>query len=74
MTNRSKTGDDSDKVSKSSVTLIWSVAVSIFCVGGMIGGSASGIVANRLGRKGGLLINNIFVFVSALLLGKQHLI
>lgn len=68
--NRSKAGGDSGEVSQSSVTLIWSIAVSIFCVGGMIGGSASGIVANKLGRKGGLLLNNLFVFASALLQGR----
>lgn len=69
MSNRSKEDGGSGEVSQSSVTLIWSVAVSIFCVGGMIGGSASGLVANRLGRKGGLLLNNIFVFAAALLQG-----
>ena len=31
-------------------TLIWSWIVGIFCVGGVMGGSAVGIVASRLGR------------------------
>ena len=71
MSNRSKAAGGSGEVSQSSVTLTWSVAVSIFCVGGMIGGSASGVVANTIGRKSGLLFNNIFVFASALLQGRQ---
>ncbi|XP_022119387.1 solute carrier family 2, facilitated glucose transporter member 1 [Pieris rapae] len=49
------------------VTNIWSLTVSIYCVGGMIGGVITGLVADRLGRKGGLLWNNLLVFVAAML-------
>lgn len=56
-------------VDKSQVTLIWAVAVAIFCFGGMIGGLATGIVAEKFGRKGGLLFSNVIVVVSAALQG-----
>ncbi|CAB0001304.1 unnamed protein product [Nesidiocoris tenuis] len=48
------------------ITMIWSTIVSVFCVGGMIGGSIVGVVADRLGRKNGLLYNNIFVLLAVL--------
>lgn len=54
---------------QSEVTVIWSIAVSIFCVGGMIGGSMVGMIADRFGRKGGLMLNNILVLLTVLLEG-----
>jgi Sugar (and other) transporter. len=60
-------------IEQSQVTMIFAVAVSIFCAGGIIGGAATGYVAERFGRKGGLLINNVFVVLAALLQG-QYLI
>ncbi|XP_069163931.1 solute carrier family 2, facilitated glucose transporter member 1 isoform X10 [Procambarus clarkii] len=39
--------------------LLWSIAVSIFAIGGMIGGFCGGSVGNKFGRKKGLLLNNL---------------
>ncbi|XP_013779694.2 glucose transporter type 1-like isoform X2 [Limulus polyphemus] len=49
--------------------LIWSITVSIFAIGGMVGGISGGAIANRFGRKGGLLLNNIFAILGGALMG-----
>ena len=43
--------------------------VSIFAIGGMIGALATGLVADRIGRKAGLLYNNVLVFIAAACMG-----
>ncbi|XP_015221512.1 solute carrier family 2, facilitated glucose transporter member 11b isoform X2 [Lepisosteus oculatus] len=59
-------------VSKEILTLLWSSTVSIFTLGGFIGASTGGALAIRYGRKGTLLVNNIFALLASLLMGLSH--
>ncbi|KAL8601902.1 hypothetical protein ACOMHN_020637 [Nucella lapillus] len=54
---------------ESVMTLLWAVTVSCYAAGGMVGGLSAGYWANRYGRKGALLRNNIVVVVAAGLMG-----
>ncbi|GJQ85128.1 Glut1 [Trypoxylus dichotomus] len=55
-------------MSAETVEVLFSLAVSIFAIGGMLGGFSGGMVANRFGRKGGLLLNNILGVCGACLM------
>ncbi|XP_057551503.1 solute carrier family 2, facilitated glucose transporter member 5 isoform X2 [Hippopotamus amphibius kiboko] len=56
-------------MSEFSLTLLWSVSVSMFPFGGFLGSLMVGPLVNKLGRKGTLLFNNIFSIVPAILMG-----
>ncbi|XP_030585894.1 solute carrier family 2, facilitated glucose transporter member 11 [Archocentrus centrarchus] len=49
------------------VTLVWTIIVSIFSLGGFAGALISGPMTIRFGRKKCLLLNNIFLMTAALL-------
>jgi SP family facilitated glucose transporter-like MFS transporter 1 len=59
---------EADCMSEGQATLIWAWIVAVFCIGGMIGGSCVGLIASGLGRKTGLLLNNILAAIGALLM------
>lgn len=58
-----------EDISEEFIQQLYSVAVSIFAIGGMLGGFSGGWIANRFGRKGGLLLNNILGISGACLMG-----
>ncbi|XP_075684219.1 solute carrier family 2, facilitated glucose transporter member 11-like [Rhinoderma darwinii] len=51
------------------LTLIWSVIVSVFTVGGLLGTFIGGHAAVKLGRKQALLVNNVVAILAALFMG-----
>ncbi|EEC05923.1 conserved hypothetical protein, partial [Ixodes scapularis] len=57
-----------EPASEATVTFVFSVFVAVFCVGGMMGGLLTACVADRFGRRGGLLLNSGLVFAAALLM------
>ncbi|CAL8113551.1 unnamed protein product [Orchesella dallaii] len=46
-------------MAKDTLEETYSYVVSIFAIGGMLGGFGGGMIANRFGRKGGLLLSDI---------------
>ncbi|XP_027870125.1 solute carrier family 2, facilitated glucose transporter member 5 [Xiphophorus couchianus] len=51
------------------LTVLWSVTVSMFPLGGLFGALMVAPLVKRLGRKGTLLFNNIFSIVPAIMMG-----
>ena len=58
-----------EDIGEEFIQQLYSVAVSIFAIGGMLGGFSGGWIANRFGRKGGLLLNNVVGIAGACLMG-----
>ncbi|KAM7154690.1 solute carrier family 2, facilitated glucose transporter member 9 isoform 1-T1 [Molossus nigricans] len=51
-----------------TLTLLWSVTVSIFAIGGLVGTLMVKLIGTFLGRKHTLLVNNVFAISAALLM------
>lgn len=49
--------------------LLWSITVAIFVLFGMIGAFMSGMVADRIGRKLGMILITVIMFLAAILGG-----
>ncbi|KAF7651019.1 hypothetical protein LDENG_00117060 [Lucifuga dentata] len=50
-------------------TIVWSVTVAIFSVGGMVGSFSVGVMANRFGRRRSMFLINILALIGGLLMG-----
>ncbi|XP_061624765.1 solute carrier family 2, facilitated glucose transporter member 5-like isoform X2 [Phyllopteryx taeniolatus] len=58
---------------ENQLTLLWSLSVSMYPLGGFFGSLMVAPLVNKLGRKGTLLFNNIFSIVPALMMGFSEL-
>ncbi|XP_066528378.1 solute carrier family 2, facilitated glucose transporter member 5-like [Hoplias malabaricus] len=61
-------------VSDSVLTLLWSLTVSMYPLGGFFGSLMVAPLVNNLGRKGTLLFNNIFSIVPAVMMGISEVV
>ncbi|XP_069833512.1 solute carrier family 2, facilitated glucose transporter member 9-like isoform X2 [Dendropsophus ebraccatus] len=61
-------------ISSNTISIMWSVTVSIFAIGGLIGALIVTPMVNKLGRKKTLLINNVFfTLVATILMSTAHI-
>uniref|UniRef100_A0A8C5RIQ2 Solute carrier family 2, facilitated glucose transporter member 5 n=1 Tax=Laticauda laticaudata TaxID=8630 RepID=A0A8C5RIQ2_LATLA len=67
--NETYEGRYSKYMDESLMTALWSLSVSFFPLGGFFGSLMVGPMVNNCGRKGTLLINNIFSIIPAILMG-----
>ncbi|XP_004393292.1 PREDICTED: solute carrier family 2, facilitated glucose transporter member 2 isoform X1 [Odobenus rosmarus divergens] len=65
--------EEETTASTSLVTMLWSLSVSSFAVGGMIASFFGGWLGDRLGRIKAMLVANILSLVGALLMGFSKL-
>ncbi|KAM3873231.1 solute carrier family 2, facilitated glucose transporter member 3 [Diretmus argenteus] len=55
--------------SPEATTMVWSFAVAIFSVGGMIGSFSVGAMVNKFGRRKSMLLNNVLALLGGGLMG-----
>ncbi|XP_056000951.1 uncharacterized protein LOC125664327 [Ostrea edulis] len=61
-------------LTNTELSILWAATVSIFPLGGMIGGLSAGYWSNKYGRKGALLRNNLLHLIAAALMFSFHYI
>uniref|UniRef100_A0AAY4E982 Major facilitator superfamily (MFS) profile domain-containing protein n=1 Tax=Denticeps clupeoides TaxID=299321 RepID=A0AAY4E982_9TELE len=57
-----------EPIGAGTVTLLWSLTVSIFAIGGLVGALTVPFLIKIFGRKGTLLLNNVNAAIAALLM------
>lgn len=67
---KSRTGN---WISEELRDIIWSITVSVFAIGGMVGGILAPSVANWCGRKTGLVLNNTVAVLGVTLMSSSQL-
>ncbi|XP_059411947.1 solute carrier family 2, facilitated glucose transporter member 3-like isoform X1 [Carassius carassius] len=58
-----------EHISPGVCTIVWSFAVAIFSVGGMVGSFSVGVVANKFGRRKSMFLVNILALIGGGLMG-----
>ncbi|XP_026113597.1 solute carrier family 2, facilitated glucose transporter member 1-like isoform X2 [Carassius auratus] len=58
-----------EPISPGVCTVVWSFAVAIFSVGGMVGSFSVGVVANKFGRRKSMFLVNILALIGGGLMG-----
>uniref|UniRef100_A0A8C4ZZW6 Solute carrier family 2 member 15a n=1 Tax=Gadus morhua TaxID=8049 RepID=A0A8C4ZZW6_GADMO len=67
--NRSVVSRNGTIMDEESLTLMYSLTVSIFAIGGLVGSLMVGVLVTRFGRKGTVVNTSVLVFVASVLMG-----
>ncbi|XP_042074637.1 solute carrier family 2 member 15a isoform X1 [Haplochromis burtoni] len=67
--NKTVVGRNGTGLSEETLTLMYSLTVSVFAVGGLLGSLIVGMLVTRYGRKGTVVNTTVLVFIAALLMG-----
>uniref|UniRef100_UPI00398E9567 solute carrier family 2, facilitated glucose transporter member 11-like n=1 Tax=Pristiophorus japonicus TaxID=55135 RepID=UPI00398E9567 len=67
--NETWTGRYGTHLESRVITLIWSIIMATYSIGGLVGALIAGPMAITCGRRNSLLLNNVFILVGALLMG-----
>nr|XP_015202909.1 PREDICTED: solute carrier family 2, facilitated glucose transporter member 5-like isoform X3 [Lepisosteus oculatus] len=67
--NRSVVNRNGSGLSEESLTLMYSLTVSVFAIGGLLGSLLVGVLVTKFGRKGTLVKSTTLVFISGALMG-----
>uniref|UniRef100_A0A3Q2U3B8 Solute carrier family 2, facilitated glucose transporter member 5 n=1 Tax=Fundulus heteroclitus TaxID=8078 RepID=A0A3Q2U3B8_FUNHE len=71
--NKTYTDRYNEPMGQNLLTLLWSVSVSMYPLGGFFGSLMVAPLVNKLGRKGTLLFNNVFSIVPAIMMGVSEI-
>ncbi|KAM4570614.1 solute carrier family 2, facilitated glucose transporter member 5 [Fundulus diaphanus] len=71
--NKTFTDRYNEPMGENLLTLLWSVSVSMYPLGGFFGSLMVAPLVNKLGRKGTLLFNNVFSIVPAIMMGVSEI-
>uniref|UniRef100_A0A669CAP9 Solute carrier family 2 member 15a n=1 Tax=Oreochromis niloticus TaxID=8128 RepID=A0A669CAP9_ORENI len=67
--NKTVVGRNGTGLSEDTLTLMYSLTVSVFAVGGLLGSLIVGMLVTRYGRKGTVVNTTVLVFIAGLLMG-----
>ncbi|XP_027035117.1 solute carrier family 2 member 15b [Tachysurus fulvidraco] len=67
--NRTAVRRNGSGLSNDSITVLYSITVSIFAIGGLVGSFTVGMLVTKFGRRGTLVKSTVLVFVAGGLMG-----
>ncbi|KPP56171.1 hypothetical protein Z043_126260, partial [Scleropages formosus] len=71
--NRTIVSRNGTGVSEKTLTVMYSLTVSVFAIGGLVGSLLVGILVTKFGRKGTVVNSSVLVFIAGSLMGLSRI-